>query len=62
MATCKQRGRSQRFERVAFVVALTLALGLCSVLVSSCGGQDLLLGGTRVQTATAPTPVATTTP
>jgi hypothetical protein len=50
---------SPRSESLIAGAALTLLLAVCSGLFSSCGGDDLIIGGTGVVTAT---PIDTVTP
>ena len=54
---------SPRSERFAAFAALFVLLGILTVLFSSCGGSDLVLGGTGLATATpVETGVPTETP
>jgi hypothetical protein len=61
--TCA-RHQPNRHERITAIVALAAFLVWCSVLFTSCGGEDLTIPGVIVlpTSATTDTPAPTETP
>ncbi len=61
----RSQSQTSASDKLAALIALTVAGALITVLFVSCGGEDLTFPGTGVFTATAAatdTPVPTDTP